>query len=102
MAESNAMDVDTEVVAGDEYEEVLVYVDFPDFDDCVLLNDGTTVELNDLAGPNPSCKINDLHFSGEHEINLGSQLFFEHTSNTVEFKGQSVNVVKFRLSSIGK
>ena len=97
--EADQMDVAEE----DEYEEIFVYVDFPDFDECNLLTDATELEISNIDGENPTCRINDLNFTGEHEINLGSQLFFEHLpNNTVQFVGQSVNVVKFKLASVGK
>eukprot|EP01032_Pedospumella_encystans_P023642 gene23642-26757_t len=101
MSESNAMDVEHGQSDEEEYEDLLVYVEFPDFDQVNLLNEGTVVEFHDLATANPTCKINDLNFVGNQEINLGTQLFFQHTPDTVEFEGTSVNVVKFQLSSIG-
>jgi hypothetical protein len=82
----------------DDYEEVLVYVDFPDFDACNLLNETTTVELFDICGEEPRCKIGELNFSGQHEINLGTQLFVE--SDTGKCVGHGVNVVNFRLNTI--
>ena len=102
MSESNSMDVEHGQSDDEEYEDLLVYVEFPDFDQVNLLNEGTAVvELHDLATANPTCKINDLNFVGNQEINLGTQLFFQHTPDSVEFEGTSVNVVKFQLSSIG-
>lgn len=102
MSADNSMDVEHVQADEEEYEELLVYVEFPDFDQCNLLNEGTVVELHGLASANPTCKINDLNFVGIQEINLGTQLFFQHTAEAVEFEGTSVNVLKFRLSSIGE
>jgi hypothetical protein len=82
----------------DDYEDVLVYVDFPDFDACSLLNETTKVELHDICGEEPRCKIGELNFSGQHEVNLGTQLFVE--SDTGKCVGHSVNVVNFRLRTI--
>ena len=86
----------------EEFEEVLVYVEFPDFDECSFLNETSQIELIGMLDPEPTCKINNLVFKGHYEINLGTQLFFEESSdqNNVEYAGQAVNIVKFKLSSI--
>lgn len=81
-----------------EYEEVLVYVDFPNFDECALLTDISVIKLNDLCGENPTCKIGELNFSGKHEINLGTQLFVDKESG--KCIGSSVNVLNFTLKTI--
>ena len=82
----------------EEYEEVLVYVDFPDFDNCALLTDISVLELTDLCGESPRCKIGELNFTGQHEVNLGTQLFFDNEHG--KGVGQGVNVLNFRLASI--
>ena len=86
----------------DEYEEVLVYVDFPDFHGLSLLTEKTKIELTDLAGPNPKCKINDtVNFSGEHQTNLGTMLFFsrDQEGNT-EYYDKTVNCLRFGVHSV--
>jgi hypothetical protein len=100
MSDSTSVQQHTEegTEACDKYEEVLVYVDFPDFDACNLLDETTAVELVGICGEEPRCKIGELNFSGQHEINLGTQLFVE--SDTGKCVGHSVNVVNFRLRTI--
>lgn len=82
----------------EEFEEVLVYVDFPDFDGCTLLTDISILELSDLCGESPKCKIGELNFTGRHEVNLGTQLFIDGEQG--KCVGQSINVLNFRLDSI--
>lgn len=82
----------------DDFEEVLVYVDFPDFDECTFLKDTTTIQLFDLAGSTPRCKVGELNFVGQHETNLGTQLFVD--KDTGKCIGLTTNVLNFKLSSI--
>ena len=73
------MDVELPVESSqDDEEEILLYVDFPDFDESNLfdLSTDATLELSGLMETTPSCRINNLNFVGRHEINLGTQLFF--------------------------
>lgn len=84
----------------DLYEEVLVYVDFPDFDECNFLMDGKTLELGNVFGEQPTCKIGDLNFTGNHELNLGTQLFFESDESSTACVGRSDRIINFKLSSI--
>ena len=99
---NEGMDVEEHVNAAendeDEFEEVLVYVDFPDFDECRLISESTIVELRDVCGEAPTCKIGELNFVGQHEINLGTQLFVNR--ETGQCIGSSTSVLNFRLSSI--
>jgi hypothetical protein len=94
MAEGEAAAVDYDA----DYEEVLVYVDFPDFDECALLTDVAVVELMDLSGDAPKCKIGDLNFVGQYEMNLGTQLFVD--KETGQCIGSSASVLNFQLKSI--
>ncbi len=99
----NNLDVDNQDNDDSEYEEVYVYVGFPDFDDLQLLSASTIIELSGLEGDSPVCKINNVTFKGEHQTNLGTQLFFDSvidepptlyakTDNCISFKFQSVDV----------
>jgi hypothetical protein len=94
MAEGEAAAVEYDA----DYEEVLVYVDFPDFDECALLTDIAVVELTDLSGDAPKCKIGGLNFVGQYEVNLGTQLFVD--KETGQCVGSSGNVLNFQLKSI--
>lgn len=110
------MDVEPPVGSSEEdEEEILVYVDFPDFDESNLfdLSTDATIELSGLMEATPSCRINNLNFVGRHEINLGTQLFFrtngtftQHTAavskESCEYLGKSNSVLRFKLQSIDK
>lgn len=92
-----------------EYEEVLIYVDFPDFDNCPLINPESTINFKNITSATPSCDIGNLHFVGEHQINLGTQLFVDTTmqratnlSETVTIPAISKNVIEYKLRSIDK
>jgi len=105
----------------DDEEEILLYVDFPDFDESNLfdLSTDATLELSGLMEATPSCRINNLNFVGRHEINLGTQLFFrsnghgaagnskltqQHASKqeSCAYLGKSNSVLRFKLQSIDK
>ena len=59
----------------EEYEEAFLFLDFPDFDGIDFLDAEKQLIFDNLAGPNPSCRIGNLSFSGRHELNLGTQIF---------------------------
>lgn len=95
--------------SGDEFEEVLVFVKFSDFEGLSLLKDTDTVELIGLETENPICKIRDMTFAGEHCTSLGTQAFFEKqdhadgssrtklaamTTDAIEFSFQKLNESK--------
>jgi len=116
------MDVELPVESTqDDEEEILLYVDFPDFDESNLfdLSTDATLELSGLMEATPSCRINNLNFVGRHEINLGTQLFFrsnghgaagnskltqQHASKqeSCVYLGKSNSVLRFKLQSIDK
>lgn len=82
----------------DEYEEVLVMVNFEALDGADIFKAGQQLELSGLGGPTPRCRLGELDFQGRHEYSLGTQLFFEESPST-RFLGQSVNCVNFSLSA---
>jgi hypothetical protein len=89
----------------EEFEEILVYLEFPDFDDNSLLHDTARVELYDITGANPTCKVGNLTFTGSSEVNLGTQLFMDTGANGEEGRCigrcmESINVVQFKLSKV--
>ena len=116
------MDVELPVEPSqDDEEEILLYVDFPDFDESNLfdLSTDAILELSGLMEATPSCRINNLNFVGRHEINLGTQLFFrsnghgaagnskltqQHASKqeSCAYLGKSNSVLRFKLLSIDK
>eukprot|EP01039_Chlorochromonas_danica_P006023 gene6022-6633_t len=82
----------------EEYEEVLVMVNFEALDGADIFKGGQQVEISGLGGPTPRCRLGELDFQGRHEYSLGTQLFFEESPST-RFLGQSVNCVTFSLSA---
>jgi len=107
------MDVEpTEESCEEDDEEILIYVDFPDFDESNLfdLSPDATIELSGMMEATPSCKINHLNFIGRHEINLGTQLFFrsngtgaqQGSKESCDYVGKSNNILRFKLQSIDK
>jgi hypothetical protein len=120
--EERPMDVESPVEASeDDEEEILLYVDFPDFDESNLfdLSKDATIELSGLMEATPSCRISNLNFVGRHEINLGTQLFFrsnghgaignskltqQHASKEEPcvYLGKTNSVLRFKLQSIDK
>lgn len=79
----------------EEWEDVLIYVNFPYFEDNNLLREETKIVLGDFTSSTPYCRIennsNQLVFEGQYELNLGTQLFF--TSPT-SISSSSSNVVE--------
>ncbi|KAJ1396806.1 hypothetical protein B484DRAFT_425132 [Ochromonadaceae sp. CCMP2298] len=100
--EMNGVDenIEEEEEEEEDFEEILVYLEFPDFDDNSLLLDTTRVELYDITGATPTCKVGNLTFTGSSEVNLGTQLFMGADSDGSVCIGESVNVVQFKLSKI--
>jgi hypothetical protein len=91
-----------DVAVEDEFEEVLVFVTMPDFDECNLLTESTVVSVENVMSEEPVCKVNNLTFTGQHEVNLGTQMFFVSDPQTgeVRFVDKSINILKFTLKTI--
>jgi hypothetical protein len=45
----------------DEYEEVLVYVKFDDFDDVNFFLESEKIEIKNIEGPSPTCKFDYIY-----------------------------------------
>lgn len=98
-----------EQVTADDYEEALVYLKFPYFDEqSFLMNSpNTTIELIDIDSATPKCKIGELMFSGHYEVNIGTLLFFdtpveeENSSKSTTLVGKTITCASFQLTSIG-
>ena len=88
----------------DDYEEVLVYVKFDDFDDVNFFFESEKIEIKNIEGPTPTCFVDNFKFAGKHNINLGSLLFFENKNveaNLIsEFLGKSNTTLEFALRYI--
>mmetsp|Transcript_11004 Transcript_11004/g.24396 ORF Transcript_11004/g.24396 Transcript_11004/m.24396 type:complete len:121 (-) Transcript_11004:54-416(-) len=98
--EMNGVEENMEEEEEEDFEEILVYLEFPDFDDNSLLHDTARVELYDITGATPTCKVGNLTFTGSSEVNLGTQLFMGADGDGSVCIGESVNVVQFKLSKI--
>ena len=72
----------------DEYEETLVYVKFEA--DANMLMKAEGFKLIDVDGPNPRCEVDGVQFTGQHQINLGTVLFF--SKDTTEESSSSMQV----------
>jgi hypothetical protein len=101
-------------------EEVLVVANFSDFDDPRILQRApkknsdekgkiqssaveNVIRMENISSSQPNCVLhNMLELTGKHEINLGTTLLFQESSNSqlVQFYGQSINSIEFKLTSI--
>ncbi len=84
----------------DEYEEALVYVKFEA--DANMLMNAQGIQLIDVDGPNPRCEVDGVQFIGQHQINLGTVLFFskgatEESSSCIQDGDQPQNASSVRL-----
>lgn len=52
-------------------EEVLMYMDFPDFDFTTVVTEADEIMIFDAMSEVPNCRIANLDFSGAHEVHLG-------------------------------
>ena len=52
-------------------EEVLIYINFPDFDSTTVITEATEIKLHGLLTNEPKCSIANLEFAGKHKLNLG-------------------------------
>jgi hypothetical protein len=97
----------------------LVYVDFPEF---TRLNNvefhlnSKKMKITNLHSAHPECDIDGTKFIGRYEVNLGSQVFFEHQAvqndekvleskggdddGRVQYHGMTVKVLNFYLVGI--
>lgn len=74
------------VVEEDEFEETYVYLAFEEFNDLNFFRDDTKLEFRGLESEKPTCILYgaqykdgepcNIEFSGQHEVSLGTRLFF--------------------------
>jgi hypothetical protein len=88
-----------------EYEEVLIYVAFPDFDNTEYISKSSSLTISDIMSESPLCEVNKTQFIGEHRLNVGTQLFFKDGSKNVhdsdlDYIGLSNKKLKFSIHSI--
>ena len=97
-------DTTVRIETDDDYEEVLIYVKFDDFDDVNFFLESENIEIKNVEGPSPTCIVDQFKFAGKHNVNLGSLLFFEKNNleaNLVtKFLGKSNMTLDFALSYI--
>lgn len=69
----------------DDYEETIVFVSFPEFENNPFLLQSQQITLTGLDGPNPRCNVefgdgrtdnNNYLFYGKYNVNLGTQMLF--------------------------
>ena len=70
----------------DEFEETYVYLAFEEFNDLNFCRDDTKIEFRGLESEKPTCIVYgaqykngepcNIEFSGQHEVSLGTRLFF--------------------------
>ena len=112
-ASSNSIDMHEESkgIEEEEEEEVLVYVQFEDHNEANTLlkaigkRGGEIKQLiNTAADAQPTCVVDGITFSGQHQINLGTVLFFgakkNDRSNKVELVGSTERVLKFSKQTV--
>lgn len=89
----------------EEYEDVLVFVQFSDFENCKLLDKSTSTLIRDLDKGIPSCEIESpdmvYTFTGEYRQSVGTLHFFHkaaeekhvgHSGCTVDMKLQNFSM----------
>jgi len=86
----------------DDYEDVYIAINFPDFNDTNFL-DGKVLKISNITSSEPRCKIDDNEFAGRHELSLGSQLFFtDDGSENPELVTMAMKAISFKLSRVCK
>ena len=95
----------------EEEEEVLVYVQFEDRNEANTLlkavaSGGGEIKqlIKTAADAHPTCIVDGISFSGQHQINLGTVLFFgakQNDRNNVELVGTTDRVLKFSEKTTG-
>eukprot|EP01041_Mallomonas_annulata_P008114 gene8114-16656_t len=88
----------------EETEEILVYMEFSDFDNTEFLSSGiSSISIQNLLEQSPSCIIDQYGFQGKHKINVGSQLFFDLSgTSSTKCIGSSIKKIEFSLNDIIK
>mmetsp|Transcript_24369 Transcript_24369/g.35758 ORF Transcript_24369/g.35758 Transcript_24369/m.35758 type:complete len:117 (-) Transcript_24369:46-396(-) len=105
--------VHSEVVADDdEFEEVMVYVDFTDFDDARFLDRADSIVIRDYMHKHPTCTVvsdsKEFTFRGEHAVSIGTCHFYtadtdpnSESSSGVRHVGSSNRKTNFKLTKFG-
>jgi hypothetical protein len=97
--------------ATDEAEEILLYLEFADFDETKALTDSKKITLCSLEDFEANCTVlgptGSLTFVGEHQMNLGTCHFYETVKRSrdesssggeaLKYLGQTAKKTKFRL-----
>jgi hypothetical protein len=85
----------------DDYEEVLVFVKFEDFENCGLLDKASSVSINDLDKHFPVCQVTipdtQFTFKGEHSLGVGTTHIFQKYSDEVSHVGHCTTVTSMKL-----
>jgi hypothetical protein len=79
----------------EEDEEVtFIFLEFVDFNKIST----DEIQLSNLGTSSPQCKVGDCVFTGQHEVNLGSKLFFDGKDARVITKTEKK--ISFHLSEV--
>lgn len=89
----------------EDEDEVLVYVNFSNFNESDYISKAPSIELDldSLFTANPRCTVRDVEFTGTHELSLGTSLFISQStseSSPLELKGISSQHIDFRFKKI--
>ena len=105
------LDMRTTATADDEnFEEVYILLDFPDYENTSFLSIPGEVqvtnlfdkEVNVLVKPHLTPNIETSSYKGTHEVSLGTLLFFDSDKRSSEnyFIGKSIKKIKMELKSL--
>ena len=67
-------DLGSDLGSGDEYEEVLLYVSYPER--ALAFNKSTAVALAGLETSCPSCTFAGMRYDGEYSVSVGTRVFY--------------------------
>ena len=82
----------------EDFDEMLVFVSFTNFEDSKFLANAKEIEFRCLETADPYCMIDGIEFSGKYEANLGTRLFLSRKSGSCV--GQTAKRLRFDMKSI--
>lgn len=87
-----------------EEEEVIVLAKFSNANHKALIQESKSIKFStsSLFTENPVCIIDGLKFTGNHEVEVGTQLYLNKNSSSKDdlIIGMSEKIIQFNLSSI--
>jgi len=67
----------TSPISSDCFEDEIIFVDFPSFENTNFLSTSKNIVFNNIDDSVPSCDIDGCSFVGSYEVSLGSLLFVD-------------------------